>query len=336
MNNIAGNQKEIKKVNRSLIIESLKERGSTTRQQIAEDTGVSQTTVRSIISELLKEEEIIIDGQEDSTGGRRAEIYSINKNRKLALVIYFSREGLIYNVLNFLGEKITSGVVYRQKQVTIDILKEVLDAVLEIYEDISGIVISVPGVVSKDGYYSGYELNDWVEYPISKYIRENYNIPVIIENDLNVVSLGYAIEKNIEDIVYISLTSLGAGAGIIVANKIIDGSTNFAGEIGALPYKEGIINNILSKEFSNKECTDITAYLIATVNCILNPQAIVVGGEIFKMDCKKAILGRLEEISTKKTLYKIEFNEDEENYSVIGATKLALKLIDEKVLIVKE
>ncbi|MGG7176872.1 ROK family transcriptional regulator [Clostridium paraputrificum] len=335
MSNIAGNQKEIKKVNRSLIMESIKKKGSTTRQKIVEDTGVSQTTVRSIISELLKEGEIIINGQGDSTGGRRAEIYSINKNRKLALVIYFSREGLTYNVLNFIGDKITSGVVYRQRQVTIGILKEVMDRVLENYDNISGIVISVPGVVSKEGYYSGYELNDWVEYPIRKYIRENYNIPVIIENDLNVISLGYAIDKNIEDVVYICLTSLGAGAGIIVDNKIIDGSTNFAGEIGALPYKDGIINNLLSKEFSKKECIDITSYLIATVNCILNPQAIVVGGEIFKMDCKKAIVDRLEEISTNKTLCEIEFNKDEENYAVIGATKLALKLIDEKVLIVK-
>jgi len=49
MNNLSGKPQIMKKLNSALIKQILKEKGSSTKAQITKDTGISATTVRTLL-----------------------------------------------------------------------------------------------------------------------------------------------------------------------------------------------------------------------------------------------------------------------------------------------
>jgi predicted ArsR family transcriptional regulator len=73
MNNISGKPQAMKKVNNLLVKKALRKRGSATKSELAEDTGISATTIRTLLDELIETNEVIRFGLDKSSGGRRAD-----------------------------------------------------------------------------------------------------------------------------------------------------------------------------------------------------------------------------------------------------------------------
>ena len=101
---VSGKPTEIKNVNTSLILDSIKTRGNATRGEIVKDTNLSHTTVRAILNELIVLEEIVSIGLDKSSGGRRAERYKINSNKRCLLALSIEENIIVYRVVNILGE----------------------------------------------------------------------------------------------------------------------------------------------------------------------------------------------------------------------------------------
>src|SRR5471030_2157131 len=100
MNNLSGKPQVMKKVNSALIKKILKEKGSATKVQITQDTGISVTTVRTLLEELIINKEITSLGLDDSSGGRRAERYALNLNDNISLSFYIQNEFINYALTN--------------------------------------------------------------------------------------------------------------------------------------------------------------------------------------------------------------------------------------------
>ncbi|PJA98398.1 MAG: hypothetical protein CO128_07580 [Ignavibacteriales bacterium CG_4_9_14_3_um_filter_30_11] len=101
---------------------------------------------------------------------------------------------------------------------------------------IKGIGIGAAGSVSsKDGTVSNPpNVPGWKVVNIVKIIKEEFNVSVFIDNDANAAAIGemlYGVGKNYSSFALITLGT-GVGGGLILNNKIFQGITGAAGEIG--------------------------------------------------------------------------------------------------------
>jgi len=344
MNNLSGKPQVMKKVNSALIKKVLKEKGSATKVQIARDTGISVTTVRTLLEELIINKEITSLGLDDSSGGRRAERYALNLNDNISLSFYIQNEFINYALTNPLGDIIENKTLKIKKNGNEKFLEKFIDKILQ-NNNIKVIGIGVPGVVDKGNYFSGKGLNNWKRSDIGAYIEEKYNIPVVLENDLNAIALGFSINylkemKTLEmkslNLVYINFTESGVGAGIIANGQLIRGKSNFAGELGFIPInKQGHLGHILNNNPSDEIYVDIVAQLIAILNCVINPSFIVVGGDTLrgnliddiKDDCKKYLANNI--------MAEIVESKDSKKYYLSGITYLTTEFMYSDIKLIK-
>lgn len=109
---------------------------------------------------------------------------------------------------------------------------------------ISGIGIGAPGPVDyKEGViHCAPNLPGWKEVPLANIVKDEFQIPVIMENDANVAAWGektFGVARGIDDMVCLAMGT-GIGAGLILSGKIYHGKNNLAGEIGhIIVNKEG-------------------------------------------------------------------------------------------------
>ena len=82
-NEITGKPTVLKELNIGLIKAALGEHGQATRVEIAKLTGISQPTVNLLIKELIENETVLNLGAAPSTGGRRAEVYTLSPFRNI-------------------------------------------------------------------------------------------------------------------------------------------------------------------------------------------------------------------------------------------------------------
>ncbi|MCR8968736.1 ROK family glucokinase [Facklamia sp. 7083-14-GEN3] len=105
----------------------------------------------------------------------------------------------------------------------------------EVVDDYIGIGMGSPGTILEDGSVKGaYNLN-WVNpHPVKALFEKEIKLPFIIINDANSAALGELWQgagKGCSDLVMLTLGT-GVGGGIICQNRLIEGASGSAGEIG--------------------------------------------------------------------------------------------------------
>ncbi|HXH36939.1 MAG TPA: ROK family protein [Plantibacter sp.] len=105
-----------------------------------------------------------------------------------------------------------------------------------------GIGIGLPGPVE---HSTGRPTNPpimpgWDRFDVPAYIRRTIDVPVLVDNDVNVLALGeHAISwPDTADLVYIKV-STGIGAGIIAGGELQRGALGAAGDIGHVQVPAG-------------------------------------------------------------------------------------------------
>ena len=114
--------------------------------------------------------------------------------------------------------------------------------------------IGVPSVVDieKGIVYDAVNIPSWREAPLKAYLEGRFQVPVAINNDANCFTMGaygcYPSDGKPEVLVGITLGT-GVGIGIVDRGRLFCGVTCGAGELGSLPYKDGILEDACSKKF---------------------------------------------------------------------------------------
>ncbi len=120
-------------------------------------------------------------------------------------------------------------------QNTIELAYEVLKESKLRKEDICGIGVAAPGPLDyKTGVIIDAPMMEWKNFPLGERLREEFGVPVFVENDGN---LGALAEANVgvakgENVVLYQTISTGCGGGIAIDGKIYHGRNGFAGEFG--------------------------------------------------------------------------------------------------------
>lgn len=98
-----------------------------------------------------------------------------------------------------------------------------------------GLIDPVRGVVKLLPNISG-----WKNVPVKKLMEAKLQYPVVIDNDVNVVTLGewrFGAGKGFKDIICLTLGT-GVGAGLILNDHLYRGPNYVAGELGHMPLNE--------------------------------------------------------------------------------------------------
>ena len=95
-----------------------------------------------------------------------------------------------------------------------------------------GLIIAETGVVHFSPNFAG-----WSDIPLSDYVKDELaelNLPVLIENDVNAMTLGelhHGAGVGRRHIVCLTLGT-GVGGGVVIDGRVYHGSANTAGELG--------------------------------------------------------------------------------------------------------
>lgn len=230
-------------LNRSIILQCIREHGTISRSQISRLTGISMPTVTNIVDKLASEEVVKETGKGKSTGGRRPTLVRYNLDYGRVIGVDLGSEKVKIAVADLAGHIIT----LREKSVWSwddrSKLEKVIEGIKEVLQEIpnydplrSTLGVGVPGVVdSKSGSVSFAPLfPSWDNYPLREILETELKIPTYLDNDVYAAAWGeysFGAAKEAKSSLFV-LVSRGIGSGLITDGKIYRGATGAAGEIG--------------------------------------------------------------------------------------------------------
>jgi len=208
---------------------------------------------------------------------------------------------------------------------------------------------------------------NWIGTNLVKILEEKYNLPAVLENDVNCVALGekwIGAGKDLSNFICLTIGT-GIGGGIILNNQLFRGENFVAGEFGHTLIKKGEFEQFASttalirlvkektgkilngKEIFDLEKKEIVEYqevisewienltdgLSSIVYCF-NPANIILGGGVIEQG--EALINRI-----KNSLFKkigLQFKEKlniiqaklGNNAGMIGASYLLLEKINKR------
>jgi glucokinase len=115
-------------------------------------------------------------------------------------------------------------------------MKSMLHEVAALPSALRSIAIGVPGIADVDNgiVVAASYLMGWSDVPLRALVAKEMNVPVLVDNDVNMAAIGergFGNAKDVKDFVFLAIGT-GIGAGIVINGKLHRGSTWVAGEIG--------------------------------------------------------------------------------------------------------
>ncbi|MCK2002941.1 ROK family transcriptional regulator [[Brevibacterium] frigoritolerans] len=242
-NLLRGSFKLMKSINRSLILNIIREKGPISRADIAKLTKLTPPTVSSFVKELLEAEIVIERNLGESSGGRKPTLLTLSEDMFHVIGMDVGSQNIKTILTGITGKVIKKSIVPLPAQTTneallslmIDSVSGILDHTKIDEEKIVGIGVSMHGIVDVEQGSSVFAPNlNLQDIPIKKVLEERFNMMVKVENDGRAMSLGelwFGNGAGIDSFVCINV-GRGIGAGIIINGKLYHGSHFISGEIG--------------------------------------------------------------------------------------------------------
>lgn len=162
-----------------------------------------------------------------------------------------------YGLVDLEGQILNFSLLKTESAGGIKELLEKIDGIIEntITNNIIGVAISATGQIDGDKgmVIGGIDITPgWVGTNLVEIIQTKYNIPTIIENDVNCAALGEMWKGaaiNTDNFICLTIGT-GIGGGIILNKELFKGSKNIAGEFGHMQ----IVKNGKDCKCGNKGC----------------------------------------------------------------------------------
>lgn len=243
----SGSLESLRERNRRELLAALRRNGSASRADLARLTGLSRSTVSTLIAELQAGGMVIEQAPGDSRvaqQGRPPTLLALDRSAGLVLGIDFGHDRIRVAVgdlsRTILAERVHDLDVDRSAAQALDVAVRLTDAVVEgagIDRDGilgAGVGVSGPIDVAAGGLHAGKILPGWAGVRPAEELAERLSLPVHLDNDANLgalaeVTLGAGIGAR--DAIYI-MVSGGVGAGLILAGELYRGTGGTAGELG--------------------------------------------------------------------------------------------------------
>lgn len=237
---------EIKKGNRNRIFHKIREAGSISRPALARELGLSMPTVTQNLAELVDLGYIRDSGSVGHTGGRRAKVYSVAADRKLALGVDLTRNRVSVIAADLNGDIVFQSerdVLFSKSEEYLQTLgSQVTDIVRQLGikdEDVLGVGIALPALITEDYQRVFYgkilDITNMSVQTLGKYIP----YPCRLYNDAD--AAGYAEishSRELSNAFYIGLNN-NIGGAVLIDHNVYKGQSPRSGEIGHMTMIPG-------------------------------------------------------------------------------------------------
>jgi predicted NBD/HSP70 family sugar kinase len=243
-----GSLESLRRLNRLRVIDALRAEGLISRAEIARRTGLSRSTVSSLVSDLQADGLVVERGETAAAhgdqGGRPPILLSFDASAGAAVGIDFGHRHLGVAVSDLASN------ILAERRIELDIdhsaedgLNAASELVAETLEDagvdreqVVGAGMGLPGPIDQSTGIVGSAaiLPGWVGVAAADEMRRRLQLPIAVDNDANLGALAeaaFGAARDASDLVYIKVSS-GIGAGLILNGRLYRGAAGLAGELG--------------------------------------------------------------------------------------------------------
>lgn len=265
------------------LFQVLRDGRARTRAEVMHETGLARTTV-VIRMGMLRELGLITPaGIAASSGGRPPSRFIFDPRSRLIVGIDLGATHGTVGLTDLRGD------VIAEQQHTLDIAAgpdEILGLTLDAAADLLantgtdpvsllGVGVGVPGPVE---HSTGRPIRPpimpgWDGFDIPTFVRRRFDVPVLVDNDVNLLALGERATAwpEVDDLLFIKV-STGIGAGIISGGMLQRGARGAAGDLGHVQVPHGRGENDLEATASGpaiaRELSDATGEWINPANVV--------------------------------------------------------------------
>ncbi len=242
-NELRGSFQYMKALNRSIILNQIRQEEPISRAELAKKTSLTPPTVSNIVKELIESGFVLESKQGQSSGGRKPTMLVINSKNfyvigldvgpKYLRVVLTDLNGTVMNSF----KKLIPSSLSNEDLLTflIQAIREVMDHYKNELSKIIGIGIGMHGIVDVDQGLSLYAPTLRLQnVPIKSSLEKEFTIPVKVENDARVLALGeswFYNDTGHKNMITINV-GRGIGAGIVINGNPFYGNNFIAGEVG--------------------------------------------------------------------------------------------------------
>lgn len=250
-----GSLESLRVVNRSRVISVLQQRGRASRADIVRATGLSRTTVSSLVADLLSEG-VVVEGREPSrrapsrNGGRPAILLSLDPASGGFGGVAFAHDSVRVTLVDRSGAVLADDREELDVDSQADRALDVAAGMVRALGDAArmpltrllgvGVAVSAP-LISRHAFASDQIFPGWAEVDVSTALESRLGLPVQLGNDANLGALAelrFGAGQGVRNLLYLML-SAGVGAGIILDGQLYEGDTGTAGELGHVVVDPG-------------------------------------------------------------------------------------------------
>lgn len=240
---------EMRGINRTAILELIRQEGPTSRTYISEKLKVSLPTVMRIVDELIEENLVCNINEKEWSGGRKRSLIALNYKEHITVGLDLGGSKIFGVVTNMGGEILFEKQYGKHRtkgeesyKLLLELIDELLVEAKATNKNILGIGIGVPGITyHESGLVAWAPSLEWRDFNLKERLKQTYDLPIIVDNDVNLSALGemwFGAGKDIENLVTIYIGT-GIGAGVVLNGALYRGPHQMAGEIGyLLPGRE--------------------------------------------------------------------------------------------------
>lgn len=257
--------KNIRNKNLSDILQVLRNKGTCSLSELSQNTDGGLTTVKKCVAQAIDYGMAIEGNIAESTGGRKARQYLINREYQYYFIAIVDNNNLIIKVFDFAINCVEDYQKSFEMHLFFSALNEEIEKQARKYT-IGTIGVSLPCIVKNGVVLDWYYNPEMVGFDIKNKLEEKYKANVVVQNDMKLTALGVfnTDEINSKNIVTMQFGHNGVGMAGIVNGHLIEGNTGFAGEVG---YINDLRKNIMGVSYPAK--------IVRNAIVFFNPEIIV-------------------------------------------------------------
>ena len=277
-----------------------------------------------------------------------------------------------YGLVSSDGEILSTDKIETEAEKGLENILNKIDNIFKRYKENNPVGIAVSGTGQINGMIGKVIggnpiIPNWIGTNLVKILEEKYNLPIVLENDVNCVALGekwIGAGKDLSNFICLTIGT-GIGGGIILNNQLFRGENFVAGEFGHILIKKGefeqfasttalirLVKERTGKTLNGKEIFDLekkeiveyqevisewienlTDGLSSIIYCF-NPANIILGGGVIGQG--EPLINRIKNSLFKKIgpQFKEKLNIIQaklgNNAGMIGASYLLLEKINKR------
>lgn len=225
------------------MLDVIRAMGPMTRAELIRHTGLGRSTVSQRVEALIDAQLVVPAGEATSTGGRRPATLDFNPGAGLVLAADLGATHSRLAVADLAGQPLSEVRetirIAEGPEAVLGWVEEgfsrLVDGLGRDPSEVWAVGVGVPGPVE---FASGRPVNppimpDWDEFSIPDRLARRYPVPILVDNDVNVMALGEHRKawSEARNVLFVKVGT-GIGCGIVAEREIYRGADGAAGDIG--------------------------------------------------------------------------------------------------------